>query len=30
LVKIPHHGHVDHGNCNFETVLQAIQLLLVK
>jgi hypothetical protein len=30
LVKTPHHAHVDHGNCDFEMVLQAIQLILVK
>jgi hypothetical protein len=30
LVKIPHHGHVGHGNCASETVLQAIQLILVE
>jgi hypothetical protein len=30
LVKIPHDGHVGHGNCDFETVLQAIQLILVE
>jgi hypothetical protein len=30
LVKIPHHGHVGHGNYDFETVLQAIQLILVE
>jgi hypothetical protein len=26
LVKLPHHGHVDHDNRDFETAVQAIQL----
>jgi hypothetical protein len=25
LVKLPHHGHVDHDNCDFETAVQSIQ-----
>jgi hypothetical protein len=25
VVKLPHHGHVDHNNCDFETAVQAIQ-----
>jgi hypothetical protein len=25
LVKLPHHGHVDHANRDFETAVQAIQ-----
>jgi hypothetical protein len=29
LVKLAHHGHVDHGNCNFEMAVQAIQLRLL-
>jgi hypothetical protein len=26
LVELPHHGHVDHDNRNFETAVEAIQL----
>jgi hypothetical protein len=30
LVKVPHHGHVDHGNCNFETEVWGIKLIPVE
>jgi hypothetical protein len=27
---LPHHGHVDHGDCDFETEVQGIKLIPVK